>query len=123
MIRLVPAAVAVVGVAAYATHRLLSDVGSNGFSRTTTTNEVLDRFADNVRNKTFLITGSATPNGIGFQLAVDLASHGGRILVHGRTEEKALKGVASIRAIVPTANVRCLFFDLRKTDSEQAHKP
>ena len=55
---------------------MLNDVGNNGFGRTTTANEVLDRYSSSVTGRTFLVTGAATPDGIGFQLAIDLAKHG-----------------------------------------------
>jgi len=48
------------------------------------------------RDTTTLVTGSTS--GIGLETARQLAAMGGRVLVHGRTERKALDAVADVRA-------------------------
>jgi len=56
-----------------------------------------------MRNKTILITGAT--DGIGKQSAIELAKLSGKIIIHGRDEEKCKKTVAEIISLTGNSNI------------------
>jgi len=61
--------------------------------------------------KTILITGST--DGIGKQTAIELASRGWRVIVHGRNQGRVDKSIWDIRNIIPNANILGCYGDFR----------
>src|SRR3989442_3463879 len=68
-----------------------------------------------LENKLALVSGSTV--GIGFAIAKALADEGARVIVNGRTDARVREAIASIRAIVPSANLDALAVDLSKADA------
>ncbi len=54
-------------------------------------------------DKTILITGAT--DGIGKQIAYELASQGNRVILHGRNEEKSSQTVAELKSRMPAATI------------------
>lgn len=54
-------------------------------------------------DKTILITGAT--DGIGKQIAYELASQGNRIILHGRNEEKSSQTVVELKTRIPSAAI------------------
>jgi NAD(P)-dependent dehydrogenase (short-subunit alcohol dehydrogenase family) len=59
-----------------------------------------------------LVTGAT--DGIGLQTAIELAKKGARVLVHGRTEQKARLAAGSVKSQVPKAEVVPVWGDLSR---------
>jgi retinol dehydrogenase 12 len=60
--------------------------------------------------KTALVTGATS--GIGYATALGLAQLHARVLIHGRSEERAEAAAASLRAAVPEAEIEIVAADL-----------
>ena len=56
-----------------------------------------------LENKRALVTGSTA--GIGFAIAKALATEGARVIVNGRSEQRVVEAISSIRASVPSARL------------------
>ncbi|KAI0555627.1 hypothetical protein F4679DRAFT_519260 [Xylaria curta] len=87
------------------------------FSFSTTGVEVVSAFADQVRNKTVLITGPSE-GGIGAEIAISLAhANPFLIILAGRTEDKIKPVVKKIREINTSAQLNFVELDLSDQSS------
>jgi NAD(P)-dependent dehydrogenase (short-subunit alcohol dehydrogenase family) len=66
--------------------------------------------------RTIVVTGP-TIGGLGHHTALELARHGGRLVLAGRTPAKVDETVAAIRAEVPDAQLETLQLDLASLDA------
>ncbi|NNM42923.1 MAG: SDR family NAD(P)-dependent oxidoreductase, partial [Chlamydiae bacterium] len=64
----------------------------------------------NLENKTALISGST--KGIGFAIAIELATEGARVIVNGRSESAVASSIEQICKTVPKAKVEGFAGDL-----------
>jgi NAD(P)-dependent dehydrogenase (short-subunit alcohol dehydrogenase family) len=86
--------------------------GFHGFSSETTALDVINSLgAATVRGKRILVTG-ATNGGIGFETARVLALAGATVLVHARSEEKAVQACRELRAGVNLMQLEPVWADL-----------
>ncbi|KAF8181204.1 NAD-P-binding protein [Mycena galopus ATCC 62051] len=81
------------------------------FSATTTAEEVATAFADKIRGKNVLITGTSL-NGIGFDTARVLAKHANIVIMTGHNSDRLKLAEETIKKEVPSANIRSLILDL-----------
>ncbi|KAJ6517386.1 hypothetical protein C8R47DRAFT_1063073 [Mycena vitilis] len=81
------------------------------FSSSTTAEEVATAFADQIKGKNVLITGTSL-NGIGFEAARVLAKHANLIIITGYNLERLKLSEDAIKQEVPSANIRRLALDL-----------
>ncbi|KAJ7053895.1 NAD-P-binding protein [Mycena amicta] len=81
------------------------------FTSKTTANEVAAAFANQIRGKTVLVTGTSL-KGIGFTAVRALAKDAGLVIITGRTSEKLKQTQDAIKAEYPHANIRPLVLDL-----------
>ncbi|KAJ7601786.1 hypothetical protein B0H17DRAFT_1222993 [Mycena rosella] len=84
---------------------------SLSFSATTTAAEVAATFADEIKGKNVLITGTSL-NGIGFEAARVLAEHANLVIITGYNAERLKCAKDTITQEMPSANVRPLILDL-----------
>src|SRR5690349_3033276 len=61
-------------------------------------------------SRVMLVTGST--DGIGKQIAIELARAGVRVIVHGRSKPRVERAVAEVSAAVPGAELEAISFDL-----------
>ncbi|KAJ7101830.1 hypothetical protein C8R43DRAFT_242219 [Mycena crocata] len=81
------------------------------FSFATTADEVATAFADEIKGKNVLITGTSV-NGIGFEAARVVAKHANLVIITGYNDERLKVSEAAIKKDVPKANIRRLTLDL-----------
>ncbi|KAJ6554936.1 NAD-P-binding protein [Mycena vulgaris] len=81
------------------------------FSFSTTAEEVATAFADEIKGKTVLITGTSV-NGLGFETARVLAKHAKLVIITGHNSERLKLTEETIKQEVPSANLRPLMLDL-----------
>ncbi|KAF7362765.1 Short-chain dehydrogenase/reductase family protein [Mycena venus] len=81
------------------------------FGPTTTADEVAAAFAEEIKDKIVLVTGTSI-NGIGFDTARVIAKHAKLVVITGHSEERLKLAEEAIKADVPTANIRRLIVDL-----------
>ncbi|KAJ7613664.1 short-chain dehydrogenase [Mycena polygramma] len=81
------------------------------FSFTTTAEEAADVFANEIRGKNVLITGTSL-NGIGFETARVLAKHASLVIITGYNLDRLKLAEVTIKKEVPSANIRPLILDL-----------
>ncbi|KAK7049131.1 short-chain dehydrogenase/reductase family protein [Favolaschia claudopus] len=81
------------------------------FTATTTAEEVLQAFADQVKDKNVLITGTSL-NGIGFETARAIAKYANLVIITGYNAERLKLSEDAIKKSVPSANIRPLILDL-----------
>ncbi|KAJ6584465.1 NAD-P-binding protein [Mycena capillaripes] len=81
------------------------------FSFNTTAEEVTTVFADEVRGKNVLITGTSL-NGIGFETARVLAKHASLVIITGHNSDRLKLAEDAIKKEFPSANIRPLILDL-----------
>ncbi|KAJ7146420.1 hypothetical protein C8R44DRAFT_845585 [Mycena epipterygia] len=81
------------------------------FSFTTTAEEVATAFAQEIKGKNVLITGTSL-NGIGFEAARSIARYANLVVITGYDAERLKRSEAAIKADVPNANIRRLALDL-----------
>ncbi|KAJ6517264.1 hypothetical protein C8R47DRAFT_1205498 [Mycena vitilis] len=81
------------------------------FSATTTADEVATAFADEIRGKNVLITGTSL-NGLGFENARVLAKYANLVVITGHNEERLRLVEDTIKKELPSANLRPLILDL-----------
>ncbi|KAF7299920.1 NAD(P)-binding protein [Mycena chlorophos] len=76
------------------------------FNAATTADEVVDTFAEDIKGKNVLVTGTSV-TGIGFETARAIAKYASLVVITGLQASKA-----AILDVVPAANVRTLTLDL-----------
>ncbi|KAJ7166320.1 hypothetical protein C8R43DRAFT_985472 [Mycena crocata] len=81
------------------------------FTSTTTAEEVADVFADQIRDKNVLITGTSI-NGIGFETARVIAKHANLVVITGYNLERLKLSEEALKKEIPSANIRPLVLDL-----------
>ncbi|KAJ7359723.1 short-chain dehydrogenase [Mycena albidolilacea] len=81
------------------------------FSSTTTADEVATAFAQEIKGKNVLITGTSL-NGIGFETARVIAKHANLVIITGYNDERLKLSEAAIKKDVPGAHIRRLTLDL-----------
>ncbi|KAI1176044.1 hypothetical protein F4777DRAFT_292199 [Nemania sp. FL0916] len=87
------------------------------FSFSTTGVEVVNAFADQVQNKTVLITGPSE-GGVGAEIAISLAHASPSLLIlAGRNEDKIKPVIQKIREINASVQVKFIQLDLSSQDS------
>ncbi|KAF7299506.1 Short-chain dehydrogenase/reductase family protein [Mycena indigotica] len=77
----------------------------------TTAEEAADAFANEIKGKNVLITGTSV-NGIGFEAARAIAKHANLVVITGYNEERLKLSEEAIKKDIPSANVRKLILDL-----------
>ncbi|KAJ7446954.1 hypothetical protein FB451DRAFT_1290907, partial [Mycena latifolia] len=81
------------------------------FSFTTTAEEVAAAFADEIKGKNVLVTGTSM-NGIGFETARAIARHANLVIMTGHNQERLKRARDAITAELPSANICPLIVDL-----------
>ncbi|KAF8215215.1 hypothetical protein K438DRAFT_1926770 [Mycena galopus ATCC 62051] len=81
------------------------------FTSATTAEEVAAVFADQIRGKNVLITGTSI-NGIGFEAARVLAKYANLVIITGYNPERLQLSEEAIKKELPGANIRRLILDL-----------
>ncbi|KAJ6568790.1 hypothetical protein B0H19DRAFT_1256504 [Mycena capillaripes] len=81
------------------------------FSFSTTADEVATVFADEIKGKNVLVTGTSI-NGIGFETARVIAKYANLVIITGYNLERLKLSEEAIKKEVPTANIRPLVLDL-----------
>ncbi|KAF7364715.1 Short-chain dehydrogenase/reductase family protein [Mycena venus] len=81
------------------------------FTPSTTADEVAATFAEQIRGKNVLITGTSV-NGIGFEAARVLAKYANLVIITGYNPERLRLSEEAITKDVPSANIRQLILDL-----------
>ncbi|KAJ6584415.1 WW domain-containing oxidoreductase [Mycena capillaripes] len=81
------------------------------FSFNTTGEEVATVFADEIRGKNVLSTGTSL-NGIGFETARVLAKHANLVIITGHNSDRLKLAEDAIKKELPSANIRPLILDL-----------
>ncbi|KAJ7648551.1 NAD-P-binding protein [Mycena rosella] len=81
------------------------------FTSTTTAEEVATVFADQVKGKNVLITGTSM-NGIGFETARVIAKYANLVIITGYSSERLKLSEEAIKKEFPSANIRRLVLDL-----------
>ncbi|KAJ7712989.1 hypothetical protein B0H16DRAFT_1899711 [Mycena metata] len=81
------------------------------FTLTTTAEDVATVFADQIKGKNVLITGTSI-GGIGFEAARVLAKHANLVIITGYNSERLRLSEEAIKKELPAANIRQLVLDL-----------
>ncbi|CAK5278289.1 unnamed protein product [Mycena citricolor] len=81
------------------------------FDFNTTAEDVATAFADEIKGKNVLITGTSI-NGIGFETARVIAKYANLVVITGYNGERLKLTEAAIRKEVPQANIRTLILNL-----------
>ncbi|KAJ7258747.1 hypothetical protein B0H12DRAFT_1232193 [Mycena haematopus] len=81
------------------------------FSANTTAEEVATVFADIIRGKNVLITGTSL-NGIGFETVRVLAKHANLVIITGHNSDRLKLAEETLKKELPSANIRPLILDL-----------
>ncbi|KAF7299919.1 Short-chain dehydrogenase/reductase family protein [Mycena chlorophos] len=81
------------------------------FSASTTSDEVVDTFADDIKGKNVLVTGTSL-NGLGFETARAIAKYANLVVITGYNEQRLQASKTAILEAIPSANVRTLTLDL-----------
>ncbi|KAJ7480665.1 hypothetical protein FB451DRAFT_1238171 [Mycena latifolia] len=80
-----------------------------GFS--TTAAEAATAFTKEIQGKNVLITGTSL-NSVGFETARAIAPHANLVILTGHNAERLALSEAAIKSETPSANIRCIQFDL-----------
>ncbi|KAJ6527183.1 NAD-P-binding protein, partial [Mycena capillaripes] len=81
------------------------------FTATTTAEDVASAFAEQIKGKNVLVTGTSI-NGIGFETARVLAKHANLVIITGYNSERLKLTEEAIKKEIPGANIRPLVLDL-----------
>ncbi|KAJ7130237.1 hypothetical protein C8R44DRAFT_775161 [Mycena epipterygia] len=81
------------------------------FTSTTTAEEVATAFAEQIRGKNVLVTGTSL-NGLGFETARAIAKHANLVIITGYNLERLKLSEEAIKKDIPSANIRPLVLDL-----------
>ncbi|KAJ7726525.1 hypothetical protein B0H16DRAFT_1592508 [Mycena metata] len=96
---------------AHHTSRLLPSMSFPIFTFDTTADEVATAFAQQIRGKNVLITGTSM-NGIGFETARVLAKHANLVIITGYNTERLALSEEALKKEIPEGNIRPLILDL-----------
>jgi retinol dehydrogenase 12 len=88
------------------------------FSAKTTSDQVVNLFADQVPGKTYLVTGGNT--GLGLETCRVLAGKGGKVILCSRGKDNGEKAITTIKSEFPNADVSLLLIDLSSLESIQS---
>ncbi|OZJ05146.1 hypothetical protein BZG36_01342 [Bifiguratus adelaidae] len=88
------------------------------FGRKARASEIAQQYADNIKGKVAIVTGSNS--GIGLQTAKVLASHGAKVIIPCRTMEKARGAMETIKKDYPQADLVPLQLELDSLASIRA---
>ncbi|KAJ7062920.1 hypothetical protein C8F01DRAFT_1251718 [Mycena amicta] len=86
------------------------------FAFETTAEEVATAFADQIKGKNVLITGTSL-KGIGFETARAIARHAKLVIITGYNDERLKLSEDALKNEIPTANIRRLILDLSSLSS------
>ncbi|KAF8218226.1 short-chain dehydrogenase [Mycena galopus ATCC 62051] len=86
------------------------------FTPTSTGDEVATAFAQEIKGKNVLITGTSM-NGLGFETAQTIAKHANLVIVTGHNMERLKLAEEALRVEVPGAKIRPLVLNLASLDS------
>ncbi|KAI0117695.1 putative retinol dehydrogenase 12 [Nemania sp. FL0031] len=90
------------------------------YNRNTTGLDLVHKFADRVKDRTFLITGP-TPGGLGAETAISLAAeHPAMIILVGRSQIKAQPTIDAIKGVDANIKVKFVEAELTSLKSVQA---
>ncbi|KAJ6536010.1 short-chain dehydrogenase [Mycena vulgaris] len=89
------------------------------FGFTTTSEEVATAFADEIKGKNVLITGTSI-NGLGFEAARVIAKYAALVIITGYNAERLKLSEESLKQEIPGANIRRLVLDLASLASVRA---
>ncbi|KAJ7471187.1 hypothetical protein B0H11DRAFT_1374216 [Mycena galericulata] len=81
------------------------------FGWSTTSDEVAGVFANEIKGKNVLITGTSL-NGLGFESARVIAKHANLLIITGYNEERLKLSENALKQEIPEANIRPLILDL-----------
>ncbi|CAK5269016.1 unnamed protein product [Mycena citricolor] len=81
------------------------------FNFHTTAEDVATAFADYIKGKNVIVTGTSI-NGIGFEAARVIAKYANLVVITGYNEERLKLAESAIKKEVPQANIRILILDL-----------
>ncbi|KAJ6584345.1 NAD-P-binding protein [Mycena capillaripes] len=81
------------------------------FTATTTAEDVASAFAEQIKGKNVLVTGTSI-NGIGFETARVIAQHANLVIITGYNSERLKLAEEAITKEIPGANIRPLVLDL-----------
>ncbi|KAJ7694844.1 NAD-P-binding protein [Mycena rosella] len=84
---------------------------STSFGFTSTAEEVAAAFANEVRGKNVLITGTSL-NGLGFETARVIAKYAALVIITGYNTERLKLAEAALKQEIPSANIRPLILNL-----------
>ncbi|KAJ7064302.1 hypothetical protein C8F01DRAFT_984310 [Mycena amicta] len=82
-----------------------------GFTAKSTADEVAAAFAEQIKGKNVLVTGTSI-TGVGFAAARAVAKYAGLVIITGRNSQRLQAAVDAIKDEFPSANVRPLVLDL-----------
>ncbi|KAJ7653203.1 short-chain dehydrogenase [Mycena polygramma] len=82
----------------------------------TTSDEVATAFADQIKGKNVLITGTSV-NGLGFESARVIAKYAKLVIITGYNLERLKASAKALKAQVPGANIRPLVLNLASLDA------
>nr|GAT61349.1 short-chain dehydrogenase/reductase family protein [Mycena chlorophos] len=86
------------------------------FTEKTTANEVAEVFAEQIKGKTVLVTGTSV-TGLGFTTARAFAKDAGLVIITGRSLTKLKETEDALKKEYPQANIRPLVLDLASRES------
>ncbi|KAJ7837820.1 hypothetical protein B0H14DRAFT_2449229 [Mycena olivaceomarginata] len=86
------------------------------FTPTTTDDEVATAFANEIKGKNVLITGTSI-NGLGFQAAQTIAKYANLVIITGHSAERLKLAEDALKTAVPGANIRPLILNLASLDA------
>ncbi|KAI0423170.1 putative retinol dehydrogenase 12 [Xylaria grammica] len=90
------------------------------YDRNTNGLDLVHKFAEQVKNRNFLITGP-TPGGLGAETAISLAAESpARLILVGRSQAKAQPTIDAIKGVNPTVKVKFIEVELSSLKSVRA---
>ncbi|KAJ7914328.1 hypothetical protein B0H13DRAFT_1873152 [Mycena leptocephala] len=86
-------------------------MASPSFGSSTTAEDVATVFANEIKGKNVLVTGTSL-NSLGFEAALAIARYANLAIITGYNAERLRLSETAIKREVPSANIRCLSLDL-----------
>ncbi|KAJ7248441.1 hypothetical protein C8J57DRAFT_1358253 [Mycena rebaudengoi] len=84
-----------------------------------TAEEVATTFADEIRGKNVVVTGTSL-NGLGFETARVISKYANLVVITGHNSDRLKLSEEALKAENPSANIRCLLLDLSSLDAVRA---